>query len=136
MSAAEWKEKRFLGFLIRNNGKLRTSVGANGLQKASYLGKPWRARRESNPQPLDPKSNALSIELRARKELPLYIPTRSPSTDFLFLQAFSILSRSCTPSLVVWPFGPFFSFESPVWGIVTDTPLGFEWQEQEVPHSF
>lgn len=26
----------------------------------------WRARRESNPQPSDPKSDALSIELRAR----------------------------------------------------------------------
>ena len=25
----------------------------------------WRARRESNPQPSDPKSDALSIELRA-----------------------------------------------------------------------
>ena len=25
----------------------------------------WRARRDSNPQPLDPKSTALSVELRA-----------------------------------------------------------------------
>ena len=25
----------------------------------------WRARRDLNPQPFDPKSNALSVELRA-----------------------------------------------------------------------
>lgn len=29
----------------------------------------WRARRESNPQPSDPKSDALSIELRARPNI-------------------------------------------------------------------
>ena len=29
------------------------------------LSKQWRARRDSNPQPSDPKSDALSIELRA-----------------------------------------------------------------------
>lgn len=27
----------------------------------------WRARRDSNPQPSDPKSDALSIELRAQR---------------------------------------------------------------------
>ena len=35
----------------------------------------WRARRESNPQPSDPKSDALSIELRA----PLLLYSTIPS---------------------------------------------------------
>ena len=73
----------------------------------------WRARRDSNPQPSVPKTDALSIELRARKELTLYIPAMSPSTDSLSIQAFSAISRLFTPSMVVWLLGRFFSFNSP-----------------------
>ena len=34
--------------------------------------KSWRARRDSNPRPSDPKSDALSTELRARELLWLH----------------------------------------------------------------
>ena len=42
----------------------------------------WRARRDSNPQPSVPKTDALSIELRARKSVCLYTVhylTRQPT---------------------------------------------------------
>ena len=67
----------------------------------SHRGGIWRARRESNPQPLDPKSNALSIELRARKELPLYIPAVSPSTDSLSIQNYLTIRRIVIPCAII-----------------------------------
>ena len=41
----------------------QSPMPALGLDLSYRMG--WRARRDSNPQPSDPKSDALSIELRA-----------------------------------------------------------------------
>ena len=38
----------------------------------------WRARRDLNPQPFDPKSNALSVELRALALLMITADSQSP----------------------------------------------------------
>ena len=55
--------------------------------------KTWRARRESNPQPSDPKSDALSIELRARSTV-FFTYFQWPVNPLRFYRG---LTRSCFP---------------------------------------
>ena len=38
-------------------------------ENSPVIGELWRTRRDSNPQPADSKSDALSIELRVRGKL-------------------------------------------------------------------
>ena len=49
-----------------------------------------RARRDSNPQPSDPKSDALSVELRAPSQVSLILPeSKLQSGDLLQLEDFT-----------------------------------------------
>jgi site-specific DNA recombinase len=63
---------------------LRTLVAASSAKTAGF-GVPssvpkWRARRDSNSRPVDPKSTALSTELRARLKLSIgQRPTKPPT---------------------------------------------------------
>src|SRR3989344_7220190 len=53
----------------------------------------WCARKDSNPQPSDPKSDTLSIELRAQSYLPYFLAS-------IFCHTFS-LKRSLLPLLTL-----------------------------------
>ena len=44
----------------------RSSTPSKGVARVRLSTNQWRARRDSNPRPSDPKSDALSTELRAR----------------------------------------------------------------------